>query len=180
MINTLATLALGAMMMAFAIFAVMLNEGERSRLRKNKRLGEGLPNGDAEEWQRQAAAPIPGWLPDEEPVLETRPGQRRLPVGEFLFGALFLRGSEPLAFSELAQTAGECGMDISQVLAWVARAEEGGLLERVTDLSADGWPSAHPAVRLTSAGMDLARNNRRQGRRSVSSLHAGHALDNVG
>ena len=50
-------------------------------------------------------------------------------------------------------------MSVAQVLAWIERAEAGGLIERVTDAE----PAFLPAVRLTEAGMDVARNNRRGG-----------------
>ena len=90
---------------------------------------------------------------------DERDGERRLPVGDFLVGALFVRGPQALPFTELARTATGSGLDISQVLAWLERAEASGLVERVT--SGDSASGRHPAVRLTPAGIDVARHNRR-------------------
>jgi DNA-binding MarR family transcriptional regulator len=82
-------------------------------------------------------------------------------VGDFLLGALLLRGAEPIEFSELGRVAAESGLDTSQVLNWIARAEEGGLIERVAH---DEEPDGRRALRLTPAGTEIAFNNRRRGR----------------
>ena len=169
MLETFATLALGAAMTAFAIFAVMLNEGERSaRLLRHRGRRRRSVEGHAETGQRRASSPIfsaSDVLPGTEPLSSAAPSSpgdpRRLPVGDFLFGALFLTGATPLAFADLARTAGESGLDVSQVLNWLARAEQSGLVERVHVASLEGEESGHPAVRLTPAGMDRAQNNRR-------------------
>ena len=84
---------------------------------------------------------------------------RRLPVGDFLFGALYLQGEEPLPFADLASAAMDSGLDINQTLIWLARAEESGLVERIQQ--ADANAGEQPAVRLTEEGMSRARNNRR-------------------
>ena len=80
-------------------------------------------------------------------------------MGDFLFGALYLQGEEPLPFADLASAAADSGLDIAQTLEWLALAEEGGLVERVE--GADGETSNQPAVRLTAEGIHRARNNRR-------------------
>ncbi len=188
MLETLATLAFGAAMTAFAIFAVLLNEGERAaRPRKVRGRRKAFTNSNGQE--RHGSTPTfsaPGLLPGEEPAAAGAPtgraNKRRLAVGEFLFGALFLSGTAPIAFAELARTAGDSGLDISQVLSWLARAEEGGLIERVTDLPGEGESPGHPAVRLTQAGMDVARNNRRGADRatSVESDHVIFGADSSG
>jgi hypothetical protein len=78
-------------------------------------------------------------------------------VGDFLLGALALRGEEALAYAELLQIAGESGMNMSTVLAWTAQAEETGVLEQLI------WPGGRGrALRLTAYGAELARNNRRR------------------
>ena len=152
MLETLATVFLLGMMLAFAVCAVMLNEGQHERRRR----------------VRHAPAPPPAGhvtIPADEAVVgapQAPSDDRRLAVGDFLFGALSLRSPEPLAFSQLADAAAGSGMSVQQVLAWIERAEEGGLIERV----ADGEDADQPAVRLTEAGTNVARNNRRGGRRS--------------
>lgn len=91
-------------------------------------------------------------------VEEDRRGQeRRSPVGDFLLGALALRGEEPLAYAELLEIAGESGLNISSVLAWAARAEEAGLIEQLPGSDGQGR-----SLRLTPDGSELARNNRRR------------------
>jgi len=145
MVNSVTTFALGALMTAFAIYAVMLNEAEHVARRrgKDRRHGERPP--EAVDLTGSSAARRDG---------------RRLPVGDFLFGALLLRGEEPLPFAELADTAAASGLDVGQTLTWLARAEESGLVERMAQRGREA-PAGQPAVRLTEAGMDLARNNRR-------------------
>jgi len=81
---------------------------------------------------------------------------RRSPVGDFLIGALSLRGEEPLAIAELMEIASDNRLNISTVLAWVAVAEEGDVIEQLP----------HPddgarALRLTARGAEIAGNNRR-------------------
>ena len=150
MLETIATFALGALVAAFAVFAVLLNESEHAARRRLRRE-RGAPQPARAEAGEMLDLSGEGSMP--------RDG-RRLPVGEFLFGALFLRGEEPLPFADLAASASEAGLDISQTLAWLDRAEESGLVERFQDGDA-----AQPAVRLTEIGMDVARNNRRGARR---------------
>lgn len=149
MLETIATFALGALVAVFAVCAVLLNESEHAARRRLRRGRGGAPRpseaGETLDLSGQDAMPRDG---------------RRLPVGDFLFGALFLRGEEPLPFTELAASAADAGLDISQTLAWIDRAEESGLVERIADEDA-----AQPAVRLTELGMDVARNNRRGTRR---------------
>ena len=123
MLETVATVLLLGVMAAFAVCAVLFNEGEGVHRR---------PTSD-----------------------------RRLPAGEFLFGALFLRGPEPLAFSALADAAEGSGMSIRRVLAWIDRAEAGGLIERVGEDE-----TGKPALRLTEAGIHLACNDRRRAGRA--------------
>lgn len=183
MLQTLATLALGAAMTAFAIFAVMLNEGERSARLRHRGRRKSSVKGRAETGQRRPSSPIfsaSDVLPGTEThssAEPTTPGNpRRLPVGDFLFGALFLTGSTPLAFAELARTAGESGLDVAQVLNWLGRAEESGLVERVHVASLDGEDSGHPAVRLTPEGMDRAQNNRRTADRGEQTAGADQLL----
>ena len=149
MLETLGTVLLLALMAAFAVCAVLLNEGSDTRRRRRGTLEAPPPTatGALSAIDGAEVAPVAG-------------DDRRLPVGDFLFGALFLRESEPLAFSDLADAAAGSGMSVAQVLTWIERAEEGGLIERVTDDEAD-----QPAVRLTEQGMDIARNSRRQGKR---------------
>ena len=157
MLTTVATFALGAALMAFAVAAALLNESEHAARRRLKRGGQAAPNEGT---------------PDGEPDLtwasRTKRDGRRMPVGDFLFGALFLRGEHPLPFAELAGSAADSGMHIDQVLTWLARAEESGLVERV-DEAGEGSEAAQPAVRLTAAGMEVARSNRRAAGRSVRS-----------
>jgi len=89
----------------------------------------------------------------------------RSPLGDFLFGALYLRGRHPFEFAELGRNAGESGFDIPSVLAWIDDAEASGLVERVslpvTDGDEDVDPSRRRAVRLTSKGLEVARTNPR-------------------
>lgn len=88
---------------------------------------------------------------------ERRGEERRSPVGDFLLGALALRGEEPLAYGDLLQIAGENGLTMSAVLAWVARAEEAGVVEQLAGPGGQGRD-----LRLTAHGAELARNNRRR------------------
>jgi len=145
MVNTVTTFALGALMTAFAIYAVVLNEAEHVARRRVR--------------ARRPAERPPEAVHLTGPSAACRDG-RRLAVGDFLFGALFLRGEEPLPFADLADAAANSGLDIGQTLAWLARVEESGLVERVAHRGREA-PAAQPAVRLTAAGMDVARNNRR-------------------
>jgi len=88
---------------------------------------------------------------------ERRGEERRSPAGDFLLGALALRGDAPLAYAELLQIAGESGLNMSSVLGWVAQAEESGVVEQLV------WPGGRGrALRLTAYGGELARNNRRR------------------
>lgn len=160
MLTTFATFALAAALAAFAFCAVLLNEGEHASRRRAKRNTGEVPDAAS------AGELLARYVED------TCDARERLPIGDFLFGALFLRGSDPLAFSELAGAAGGAGLNVSQVLTWLARAEESGLVERVTmDRDpAGGGPPEQPAVRLTETGMDIARNDRRRaGRREPAS-----------
>ncbi len=91
---------------------------------------------------------------------ERRGEDRRSPVGDFLLGALALRGEEPLPYAELLQTARESGLNISSVLAWAAQAEESGVVEQLTNPGGEGR-----SLRLTDSGLHIAHNNRRSGRR---------------
>ena len=155
MLETIATFTLGALVAAFAVFAVLLNESEHAARRRLRR--------------RREAAPVPEGAEALDLTGEPAPRDgRRLPVGDFLFGALFLRGEEPLAFADLAASAADAGLDISQTLAWLDRAQESGLVERVDDSHA-----AQAAVRLTELGMDVARNNRRGVPAEVRAQNAG-------
>jgi DNA-binding MarR family transcriptional regulator len=88
---------------------------------------------------------------------ERRGEERRSPVGDFLLGALALRGEESLAYGDLLQIAGENGLTMSAVLAWVARAEEAGVVEQLAGPGGQGRD-----LRLTEHGAELARNNRRR------------------
>jgi DNA-binding MarR family transcriptional regulator len=88
---------------------------------------------------------------------ERRGEERRSPVGDFLLGALALRGEEPLAYAELLQIAGQHGLNMSIVLAWVASAEEAGVVEQLAGPGGQGRD-----LRLTAHGAELARNNRRR------------------
>jgi hypothetical protein len=78
-------------------------------------------------------------------------------VGDFLLAALALRGEQPLAYAELLQMAGDNGLNMSSVLAWAGRAEESGLIEQLSGVDGQGR-----ALRLTTQGDELARNNRRR------------------
>jgi DNA-binding MarR family transcriptional regulator len=88
---------------------------------------------------------------------ERRGEERRSPVGDFLLGALALRGDEPLAYADLLQIAGENGLNMSTVLAWVSRAEEAGMVEQLPGPGGQGRD-----LHLTEHGAELARNNRRR------------------
>jgi hypothetical protein len=152
MVTTIATFALGALLAAFAVCAVFLNEGEHAtRRRARRRHPSGSEGGSLVALDLNDVSAVP------------RDG-RRMPVGDFLFGALYLQGEEPLPFAELAAAASASGLDINQALIWIARAEESGLVERVEQ--PDGETAGQPAVRLTAEGMDRARNNRRAARSS--------------
>ena len=148
MLETLATALLLALMGAFAVYAALFNEGSHARRRRRQ---SGTP----------PQAPVAAAADESEEVGNVRAGERRLPVGDFLFGALFLRGPEPLAFSALADAAEGSGLSIAQVLAWIDRAERGGLIERVDDDEA-----GEPAMRLTEAGIYIACNDRRRAKRA--------------
>jgi len=90
--------------------------------------------------------------------------RERSPLGDFLFGALYLRGRHPYEFAELGRAAGESGFDIPSVLAWIDDAESSGLLERLTLPERDDDPpdpSGRRAVRLTTKGLEVARTNPR-------------------
>lgn len=154
MIETVATVFLLGMMAAFAVSALLVNEGAHAQRRR-------LRNAETPDSSGRITIPVEEAAGEKD---EIPAGDRRLPVGDFLFGALFLRGSEPLPFSELADAAAGSGMSVAQVLAWVERAEAGGLIERLSDEAPDG----QPAVRLTEAGVDVARNNRRGARTRVA------------
>lgn len=88
---------------------------------------------------------------------ERRGEERRSPVGDFLLGALALRGEEALPYADLLQIAGENGLTMSAVLAWVAMAEEAGVVEQLAGPGGQGRD-----LRLTEHGGELARNNRRR------------------
>ena len=156
MLETLATALLLTMMGAFAVCAALLNEGSHAR-RRRRRPGTPPP------------APVAMAADESAEVGVEATGDRRVPVGDFLFGALFLREPEPLAFSALADAAEGSGMSIAQVLAWIDRAEAAGLIERVNDLEAD-----EPAMRLTEAGIYIACNDRRRAKRA-GTRDASHA-----
>ncbi len=90
--------------------------------------------------------------------------RRRSPLGDFLFGALYLRGAHPYDFAELGRTAGESGFDIPSVLEWINDAEASGLVERLARPLLPGEssePSQRRAVRLTAKGLEVARSNPR-------------------
>jgi DNA-binding MarR family transcriptional regulator len=88
---------------------------------------------------------------------ERRSEDRRSPVGDFLLGALALRGTEPLPYAELLHIAGESGLNMSTVLAWATHAEEAGLIEQRTSAGGQGR-----ALLLTERGAEIAANNRRR------------------
>lgn len=150
MLETIATVLVLGVAAAFAIYAALLNEGSHAGGRGMRGVGEEWPTGDVGVPAEEGGET--GGVPTED---------RRLPVGGFLFGALFLRGPEALTFSELADAAEGSGMSVAQVLAWIERAEAGGLVERVTDDDA-----GEPALRLTEAGIYIACNDRRRGKRA--------------
>jgi hypothetical protein len=155
MLMTIATFALGALLAAFAVCAVLLNEGEHAARRRRRVPNPSPPDGTAGETGPLVALDLSSAAP--------RDG-RRLPVGDFLFGALYLQGEDPLPFADLASAAMDSGLDINQTLIWLARAEESGLVERIQQ--ADANAGDQPAVRLTEEGMSRARNNRRSVRSS--------------
>ena len=151
MLETLATVLLLGTMAAFAVCAVVVGEGEGARRRRRRE--EGVAPASADDG---VVAPEETAAPGRSPAPD-----RRLPVGEFLFGALFLRGPDPLAFSELADAAAGSGMSTSQVLAWIDQAEASGLIERVGEDE-----TGKPALRLTQAGIYIACNDHRRARRA--------------
>lgn len=159
MVNGVATLVLVALSVGVVICAVLQNEGEHAARRRGRSRRRG---GSASAREARADLYLSDLL-NPEPVLGA---DRRLPVGDFLFGALVLRGCEPFATSDLAAVAADSGLDISQVLAWLAKAEESGIVERLDGSEEDGLP-AEPSVRLTAEGLELARENRRGARRSA-------------
>ena len=158
MINTVATFALGALLAAFAISAVLLNEGQHAARRRLRTRPGGAPAPSGETQVDLLHAPGPQPSRGEE--------GRRLPVGDFLFGALLLRGYEPFATADLAAVATDSGLDISQVLAWLDKAEQSGIIERLDASVEEGLPS-EPSVRLTAEGLQRARENRRGVRRAA-------------
>lgn len=157
MIDTIATLGLLALLAAFAVCAVLLNEGQHSARRRAKAK---LRNRSALAGEAQAD------LVHVPAAATSRGGDSRLPVGDFLFGALALRGNEPFATADLAAVGADSGLDIGQVLAWLEKAEQSGIVERLDGSEEDGLPGK-PSVRLTAEGLELARENRRGARRSV-------------
>lgn len=78
-------------------------------------------------------------------------------MGDFLLGALALRGDGSLPYPELLHIAGESGLNMSSVLAWAARAEEAGLIKQISGPNGQGR-----SLRLTDEGAEIARNNRRR------------------
>ena len=154
MLESVATALVLGLMAAFAVCAVLLNEGEHAR-RRGRRRGPAEP-----EAVPPALLPVLGLVEEGD-----SPDDRRLAVGAFLFGALYLRGHDPLPFGQLAHAAAGSGMNVAQVLTWIERAEASGLIERVMDYE-QGEPGHQPAVRLTQAGMDLAGDDRRRGERA--------------
>ena len=157
MINTVATFALGALLAAFAISAVLLNEGQHAARRRLRARPGGAPAPSSETQVDLLHAPGPQ---------ASRGDGRRLPVGDFLFGALLLRGHEPFVTADLAAVATDSGLDISQVLAWLDKAEQSGIIERLDASVEEGLPS-EPSVRLTAEGLQRARENRRGARRAA-------------
>ena len=157
MINTIATIGLGAVLAAFTVCAVLLNEG-RHTARRRARSADGTAPVPAAEVQVDLLHVPDAAAPHAE--------DRRLPVGDFLFGALVLRGYEPFVTADLAAVAADSGLDISQVLAWLERAEQSGIVERLEGTDEDGL-SGRPSVRLTAEGLDRARENRRGAPRSA-------------
>jgi len=89
--------------------------------------------------------------------LDRRSKDRRSPLGDFLLSTLSQRGDEALALEDLLWIARDSGLKIDTVVAWVEKAQEGGLIEELSDPG-----SAERNLRLTFAGRDLARNNRRR------------------
>ena len=164
MLEAVGMFALLAVMTAFGVAAVLANEGEHAQRRARRKARRPAPG--------RSAAQAELLAPDAADASGEARSDRRLPVGNFIFGALYVMGDRPTPFPELAEAAGESGLNVSQVLAWLERAEESGLVERVPD-SEDGDEGgaedseAQPAVRLTTAGMDIARNNRRSARKGA-------------
>lgn len=161
MLTTLTTLAAVTLVIALAVFAfcaVLLNEAEHSTRRRSRRRPPDQPAAEG----------------GDELLLshleDSSQAQERLPIGDFLFGALYLKSPEPLAFAELARAVAAAGLHMDQVLTWIARAEESGFVERLAmdRDSASGAATAHPAVRLTERGIDVAGNNRRGARHAVA------------
>lgn len=87
---------------------------------------------------------------------DRREVERRSPVGDFLLGALALR-ADGMRYAELLQIAGESGLNMSIVLAWVARAEEAGLIVQQVGPGGEGR-----SLLLSDRGIDIARSNRRR------------------
>ena len=158
MIDTVATLGLLALLAAFAVCAVLLNEARHSARRraKGKRRHRSALAGEAQADRLHVPA-----------AATSRGGDSRLPVGEFLFGALAVRGDEPFVTADLAAVGADSGLDISQVLAWLEKAEQSGIVERLDGSEEDGVPGK-PSVRLSAEGLELARENRRGARRPAS------------
>lgn len=91
---------------------------------------------------------------------DRRGDERRSPVGDFLLGTLAQRPAGRLQDAELLQIAGDSGLSMSSVLAWVAQAEEAGLVQQRAGPDGRGG-----VLRLTEDGLDRARNDRRRHRR---------------
>ena len=150
MLEAVVTILLLGVAGAFAVCTVLLNERGRARGRRVAGREAAPSAGDVARSSRERAEV--GAVPIAD---------RRLPVGDFLFGALFLRGPDPVTFPELADAAEGSGMSVAQMLAWIERTEAGGLIERVTDDDA-----GEPALRLTEAGIYVATNDRRRAKRA--------------
>lgn len=89
--------------------------------------------------------------------LTSRPDEdRRSPVGDFMLGAMASSAGAPVAHGELLTQAADERLSVSQVLAWIAVAKEGGLVEELTI-------DDRPALRLTAAGIAVVHNDRRNG-----------------
>ncbi|MDQ3675460.1 MAG: hypothetical protein M3401_01440 [Actinomycetota bacterium] len=89
---------------------------------------------------------------------DRRDDQRRSPVGDFMLSALWSANGKPVAHAQLLALAGERRVNVSQVLQWIAISKEGSLVE---ELTVDGYP----ALRLTPAGEEVVRNDRRRAER---------------
>ena len=88
---------------------------------------------------------------------DRREDDRRSPVGDFLLGTLAQRPDGRLQYAELLQVAGDSGLNMSSVLAWVARAEEAGLVQQRAGPDGRGR-----VLRLTEDGLERAQNDRRR------------------